>query len=238
MTVYWTVNTAFDPLGRVTLVTRPYKAGLDSTVASFYQGLTTSVTEHVVRAGGSTQDQTTTSVRNARGLVVAVTDARGKTSSYTYDSEDDVLTVSDSGGKPDEQFVRPSGQQIRVARSGHGGLELCDGRVRPICTGRWTRRPRRYTLSYDGVGRAVQRGEADTTSYWTFGSTAANHDVGKLVRSCSGTCAGNDYVRVQAYDGAGRPQTVTLTIGGTPQTLHPGLRCRHRRVATLQYRRG
>ncbi len=43
-TVYWTKNTSFDALGRVTLVTRPDT----STTSTLFNGLTSAVTVHIV----------------------------------------------------------------------------------------------------------------------------------------------------------------------------------------------
>jgi YD repeat-containing protein len=62
--------------------------------------------------------------------------------------------------------------------------------------------------------------------------------VGKLVQSCSDPCAVGDYVRIQSYDGAGRPHTATLTIGGGAETFTQEYEADTGRVATLEYPSG
>jgi YD repeat-containing protein len=66
------------------------------------------------------------------------------------------------------------------------------------------------SLAYDLLGRVTQRTETALTSNWTYGTSAAAKNVGKLTQAT--TNAG--YARNLTYDSLGRPASTQLTIGG------------------------
>jgi RHS repeat-associated protein len=57
-------------------------------------------------------------------------------------------------------------------------------------------------FEYDALGRLTKRSNADGDSTWTWGRTAANHDIGRLT-----AIAGPGYSEQFTYDGIGRPAT-------------------------------
>src|SRR5262249_60681727 len=73
------------------------------------------------------------------------------------------------------------------------------------------------TLSYDLLGRTVQRVEPDMTSAWLYDT--ALHGIGKL--TSASITAGPDagYQRSYAYDALGRPVQAATTISGTTYTF-------------------
>ncbi len=74
-----------DPLGRAWSVTAP-----DGSVTSFaYDALVTSVT--------NARGATTTTTKNAQGLIALVTDANGQGTSYSYDAFGDMTTANPPG---------------------------------------------------------------------------------------------------------------------------------------------
>jgi uncharacterized protein RhaS with RHS repeats len=69
------------------------------------------------------------------------------------------------------------------------------------------------TLSYDLLGRLIQRVEPGLTSTWTW--DAAIKGIGKLASASTGA----GYTRTHTYDALGRPDQVQIAINGTPYTI-------------------
>jgi RHS repeat-associated protein len=224
----WTVNSYAvpgqsydDPSGRVMLVTRPD----GGSTAYSYQGLTTVQTSTVVQPGGGTSTQNTTTVKNARGMNASVKDALNNTTSYTYDAEGNLIQISAPG---------TSGAVISTFNYDTTYASRKLSSVDPDM-GTWTyvydaygeltqqtdNKSQVAKLSYDPLGRVLQRKETGLNANWEY-DTAAN-GIGKLhlacVRSDNSTgCAGlasGDYLRTEAYDSLSRPQNTTLNIDAT-----------------------
>jgi RHS repeat-associated protein len=228
VTIYWTINAAFDPLGRVTALTHP-----DSSFDTFaFDGLTTSVTKHIL--GGSTSTETTTTLKNARGLTVSVTNAMSKSATYAYDATGNLTTVTDSAGN-----VSSYKYDLRGAK-----YDAVDPDM-----GHWTyqfdafgslyeqtdAKGQTATVSYDALARAVKRTDADLVSQWIYGNDPGLDNVGKLIEACTGSCSGNDYQRILSYDDTGRPKTVTLSINGVQGVYTVAYDASTGRVASLKY---
>ncbi|GAB3788066.1 RHS repeat-associated core domain-containing protein [Dyella agri] len=106
-----TSTTVTDPVGNATVTNFDPVSGYPASVA---------------RASGTPLAQTTTYTRESSGLVDSVTDALGRTNSYTYDSRGNVLTHNLTGlaGTPSsvtEQFTwTPDYNQIATYQDGLG----------------------------------------------------------------------------------------------------------------------
>ncbi|MEI9932627.1 MAG: hypothetical protein WDM89_19360 [Rhizomicrobium sp.] len=70
-------------------------------------------------------------------------------------------------------------------------------------------------LAYDALGRLVSRVEPDMSATWTYGASAANHNIDALVSTnCTGATCGPGYSRSYTFDSIGRPLQTTLSTGG------------------------
>jgi len=73
------------------------------------------------------------------------------------------------------------------------------------------------SLSYDLLGRDVQRVEPDMTSAWVYDSAA--NGIGKLASSGITAGAASGFARSFSYDTLGRPVQVGTVINGTTHTF-------------------
>jgi RHS repeat-associated protein len=227
-----TVTVKNDPLGRVQKVTPP---GSNGFVKTYYQGLTTQVT--------NPNNQVTTTTKNARGLVASVKDALNTVTYYTYDAEGNLCFISNSAGGLCSST--PTGNQIKHVYDLRGRkTDSYDPDM-----GHWTyaydafgelvqqtdAKGQVTALTYDILGRLKHREEPSSTgtlsSNWIYNDTvnytsSSDRDVGQLIQACfragTGTdCSGlvtSDYLRELTYDDKGRPKTVKLTIDATAYT--------------------
>jgi len=232
----YTTNISFDGLGRVTRQNRPDGGYTVST----YSGATTTETETVVRpdTAHSTVTEKRTTVKNARGLPVSMSyPIASYLTTYTYDALGNVLTVTDplSNVTTNQYDLRgrktsandPDLGSWTYSYDGYGNLyQQTDAKSQTT------------TLSYDALNRVVKRTEADLVSQWIYGTSSAQHNIDKLVTTCTASCAGSDYSRVQSYDGDGRPSQTTLNISGAAYNYVQTYDLSTGRPSTLTYPSG
>jgi len=74
-----------------------------------------------------------------------------------------------------------------------------------------------FSAIFDALSRMTSRTEPDLTTTWTWGTTAASHNIGKL-GGVSSTASGGTYSEAYTYDSIGRlsNETITLPTDGTP----------------------
>jgi RHS repeat-associated protein len=223
-----------DPLGRPQTVATP-DGGF--TVYT-YAGLTTTVAVHPRRRTDQTFEATesTITARNVQGLVHTVQDALTHTTTYDYDSEGDLIGVTDHSGNATVNSFDLRGRKLTALDPDMGkpgshawtyGYDAFGDLVSQTdAKGQTT------TLAYDVLGRVRHRVEPTSSgsfiSNWIYNDTTVNtnHDVGQLIQACTRTSAGTDctglvsadYLRSLTYDTTGRPLTVVLTVGGTAYT--------------------
>jgi RHS repeat-associated protein len=63
------------------------------------------------------------------------------------------------------------------------------------------------SATYDALSRPLTRIEADLSTTWTWGSTAAAHDIGRLASVSAGS-----YQEAYTFDSLGRPSSTSITI--------------------------
>lgn len=74
-----------------------------------------------------------------------------------------------------------------------------------------------FQEQYDALSRPVTRSEPDLYTQWTWGSSAASHNIGKLASVCTGTgsaCSSSYYSESEAYDSLGRMSQRAIAIPG------------------------
>jgi RHS repeat-associated protein len=72
-----------------------------------------------------------------------------------------------------------------------------------------------FSETYDVLSRPLTRVEPDLFTQWTWGASAANHNIGKLQSVCTGTggsCSSSDYSESETYDSLGRQSQRTIAI--------------------------
>ena len=147
----------------------------------------------------------TTGTRSAWGRLTDVVDALGGRTRYEYDAFGALLRVRDA-------------QNSSVAMIGYNprGMKLS---VDDVDRGAWTwtrnalgettalrdAKGQVVRFEYDPLGRVTKRIAPDGISSWTWGSSAAKHDIGRLA-----SLAGPGYAENFTYDGIGRPATHTI----------------------------
>ena len=197
-TKQWTTY-AYDALGRVTGVTLP-----DNSAATFtFNGLTTSTTND--------ENQTETTVKNARGEIVAVTDANGKTVTYTYGPFGVRTSITDMAGNVIAGTYDKAGRKIASSDPDLGNWTY-DYNVLGELVSQTDAKLQTATMTYDKLGRPLTQVDDDGTSTWNYDT--ATKGVGKLA-TASHT---NGYLRTQTYDSLGRPSSTATRIDGVTET--------------------
>lgn len=197
----WTINT-YDALGRVVATTNP-----DGSVATFgFNGLTTTVTNPL--------NQTTTTVSNAQGKVVSVTEPAG-TTSYTYDAFGNLKTVTDAEGNVTTYSYDTRGNKISMQDPDMGTWTYTYNVLgKPLTTVDAKNQTTSY--AYDLLDRPTQISEADRTTTYTYDTQPKG--VGALASTTVVESGVTTYRRVPSYDIRGRLSSVVLTIGGVQYT--------------------
>ena len=200
----WT-TFAYDDLGRAVQATMPDA----SKTTAAYHGLSVSVTND--------KSQTTTTARNAQNLVATVTDALSHATSYSYDAFGDAVSVTDPSGNAVTNTFDIRGNKIASSDPDMGSWSYVYD-VLDELIGQTDAKSQTATLAYDVMGRPTGRTEADLFSAWTYGNSAASHNVGKIVQAEACTASGCSTVvsnKTFAYDSLGRPASTTIATGGT-----------------------
>lgn len=194
----WTTNT-YDGLGRVVDVVQAN--GAHNTVT--FNGLTVSSTNGL--------NQTTTSVKNNRGLVQSVTDSGGFVTSYTYDQFDNTKTITDHSGNVTTFTYDTRGRQT-AANDPDTGLWQYSYNVLSELTSQTDAKNQTATLTYDKLGRMTQRVEVGVTSTWSYDTAVKG--IGKLASDSASNGASHTFT----YDSLSRPSTVATTVDGNTYT--------------------
>jgi RHS repeat-associated protein len=226
----WTVNNDIDPLGdpdpygRPATVTHP-----DSSVTQYaYTGLG--------NAGSQTTftdalGHTTTTAKNAQGLVASSTNALGKTTSYLYDAYGNLVSVTDPKSDVIAYTFDLRGNRLTAADPDMGLWHYSYDALGELLT-QTDAKSQAFAIGYDALGRMTSRTEPDQSNAWVYDTAA--HGVGELAQA-TGSNAG--YSRTYVYDSQERPSKVTLVANGTSYAYKPTYNG-DSRVDTLTYPSG
>ncbi|HEY2010592.1 MAG TPA: FG-GAP-like repeat-containing protein [Rhizomicrobium sp.] len=195
----WTQFT-YDDLGRVTEAVFP-----DTSQTTYsYNGLSTSVTNNL--------SQTTTTTKNAQGLNATVTDAANHNTSYVYDAFGDLLTVTDPAENTITNTFDIRGNKV-ASNDPDMGTWTYAYNVLSELVSQTDAKSQVTSLTYDVLGRPLTRSEPSLYSAWTYGTSASNHNIGRVVQAeacpisaCSTIVSNKTYL----FDSLGRESQYTL----------------------------
>jgi RHS repeat-associated protein len=204
-TAYWTTNS-YDALNRLSQQQRPISAANSTlqTTTFTYLGRTTTVTDP--------QGKQTTKITKVTGSLGRSQDHNGYYQTFNHDAFGNVLSVADSLSNTlftatydygigafqrdatdmDVDVSTASGQHRRYNYNALGEIvSYADAKGQ------------NFTFDpFDALGRPTKRTEPDLTTTWTWGATAASHNIGKLASVA--TTGGSVFSESFAFDSAGR----------------------------------
>ncbi len=206
------VTTSYDLVGRSTQISRP-RSQSDGTpqVASIgYAGRTQSTTDAL--------GQVSTRIANVDATIRQIKDANNYAINYAYDAAGSVISISDSAGLSKLSSVTTNYGvqpfQVAATDSALGLLTRSYNSLGELIA--WTdAKGQTFSATYDALSRPLTRLEPDasTSTTWTWGSSAAQFNVGQL-RHVESTANGETYAEDYSYDNRGRPQTKSIVVPG------------------------
>ena len=201
---YWITNT-FDVLNRLTLSERPISASnptLESTTYA-YQGRTTTVTDP--------QGKLTTTITKVTGRLGRTKDHNGYYVNFTDDAFGSLLSVTDSLSNTLRTMTYAYGTGAFLTSL--TDMDLGTRSYTPDALGEVTAysdgKGNNFSATYDALSRMTSRTEPDLATSWTWGTTAASYNIGKLASVASVATAGT-HSESFAYDNAGHTINHTL----------------------------
>ena len=208
----WTTYT-YDILNRVTEVQRPISQS-DSTLESTsyaYAGDVTTITDP--------NGHTRTLTKDATGWLSQTTDALGYSVNLGYDAAGSKTSVTDSLGH--NLWTGTYAYGIAPFLTGESDMDRGAWGYTVDALGErtaWTdAKSQHFSETYDALSRPLTRTEPDLFTQWTWGSSAASHNIGQLASLCSGTgstCSSSYYAESESYDSLGRPYQRAVAIPG------------------------
>jgi RHS repeat-associated protein len=200
-----------DVLNRVTQVQRPINQS-DSTLQTTsyaYAGDTVTITDP--------NENTRTLTKDVNGWLRQTEDAMGYTVILGYDAAGFRTSVKDANGNT--LWTGTPAYGISPFLVGEWDVDRGTWGYTVDALGErtaWTDpKGQQFYASYDALSRPLTRTEPDLFTQWTWGSSAASHNIGKLASVCSGTaspCSSTYYAESETYDSLGRPYQRTIAI--------------------------
>jgi RHS repeat-associated protein len=182
----------YDLVGRITRLRRPTSAtdATDHDTSFNYLGLSVIRTDALGRA--------TTQRFNAVSLITQAIDATGSDTDFEYDAFARPLKTKDVAGNEIVLTYNVRGMKMSSSDPDMGTLQydyFASGELKSQTDAK----SQTVSFTYDYLSRPVTRAELEGTTTWTWGSTAASHNVGKLAG-----VAAPGYSEAYTYDGSGR----------------------------------
>ena len=205
---YFTTAT-YDVLNRVTAVSRPIDAGtptLQSTGIS-HEGLRAISTDPEGKA--------TNKISDVLGRIVRSTDHAGYYQQFDYDAFGSLRRVRDSLSNNLQQLTYAYGvQPFRLTSNDMdmGAWSYSPNALGEIATHTDAKAPS-FSATFDKLSRPLTRTEPGNSTTWTWGSSAAAHNIGRLA-SVASTGHSESFI----YDSKGRISQRTTVADATYQT--------------------
>ncbi len=198
-------GTTYDALGRVTSTT----AADGQITTTTYNGLTNTVEV----SGPIIITRSRTSVKNAAGQLVSVTDSLypSQPTTYQYDAIGNLTKVIDPSSNQTTMVYDLRGNKTQMSDPDMGIWNYVYNSIGQL-TSQTNAKSQTQTVTYDLLGRLKTRVTTEGTSTWTYDT--ATKGIGKFA-SVSGP---SGYQASATYDSLGRPSTGTVTTGGQSYT--------------------
>jgi RHS repeat-associated protein len=196
-------SRTFDPLGRLVAERDQDAAGAVVATRTFsYAGRTTTAIDPLGRIR--------TAVHDVEGRLRRVTDpAPGGTTRYDYDSHGNLNRLQDALGAVSSGTFNVHGSRLQWSDAAAGPWSYSWNSLQELVG--WTdAKGQAFAVAYDVLGRRVSRTEPEGTSTWTWGSSPALRNVGRL-QSMTGLGYGEAY----EYDPVGRLSSRSITSDQT-----------------------
>ena len=214
----WTVVAyGYDANGRLTSETRPYSSVRTGQTTRSYDPLGRLTAQRLFDASGALVESRTiahagrtmsrvdalgrvrTSVTDVVGQTRLVMDpAPGGTTRFDYDALGNLVRIEDPIGAVSSGAYDLHGFRT-LWRDADAGTWSYSGNSLGELLGWNDANGRSFGASYDLLGRLVARSEPEGTSRWTWGNSAAAHNIGQLQSK-----SGLGYAESFEYDTAGR----------------------------------
>ncbi len=208
---FFYANATYDLLNRVTQTSRPV-SDADPTLqtsTNYYEGLTARSIDALGKQA--------TQVANAVGQVVRSTDHDGYYQGFDFDAFGNPVRVSDSAGATLQTGVynirglRTTSMNVDLGSWSYGFNALGELTSTTDANGKLS------SASYDALGRPLTRvmpeGAGSITSTFTWGTSAAAHEVGQLKQQQIAGTGITTYTEIYSFDAIGRPSQTQYTEG-------------------------
>jgi RHS repeat-associated protein len=194
----------YDLRNRATQISRPTSDSNPTLVTTnnYYEGLTTRVVDPLSKQ--------TTKVANVVGSMARSIDHDGYYQIFDYDAFGNNVRVTDSL----TNTLQSNTFNIRGMRTAQADLQAGSWSFIPNPLGETTSqtdaKSQTATFGYDLLGRMTSRVEPEGASTFTFGTSAAAKNIGKLAGM-----SGPGYSEGYTYDSIGRLQQLSITADAT-----------------------
>ena len=189
----------FDPLGRLTSDRDSDANGANvRSVTLGYSGRTTSIIDSLGR--------THSRITDVGGRLRRTVDpAPGGSTRYDYDSFGNLSRIQDAGGAVSTGTYNVRGFRIQWSDADAGSWTYSHNSLGEL--GGWTDgKGQAHFATFDALGRLITRTDPEGASTWTWGTSAAARDIGRLQAK-----SGFGYAESRSYDNAGRISSRTIT---------------------------
>jgi len=210
---YWTTNS-YDVLNRLKQSQRPISSTNSNlqTTTYAYAGRTTIVTDP--------QSNAKTTITDVNGWLRQTKDAYGYNVIMAYDAAGSRTGVTDS-----------LGNTLLTGATYNYGIAAFPATATDMDLGAWSftydalgeltgwkdAKNQSFSATLDALSRPLTRTEPDLFTQWTWGSSASNHNIGKLQSACTGSgssCSSSAFSESETYDTLGRRSQRTITLSG------------------------
>ena len=245
------VETLYDAFGRASQATQPYFSGGIVYSTSYTRDLVGRVTQiNAPISESSTSGRitgysyegrdlkitdprsfTTTRRSNAIGQLRAVIDPNpGGTTNYAYQPFGEIASITDAANN-----VTSWAYNVRGFVTGTSDPDAGSWIYAPNAFGELTSqtdaKSQNVTFTYDKLSRPLTRAEAEGTTYFTYGTSAAAKNIGKLASISSP----GSYSEAFSFDSLGRLSQQSVTADGTAYPINLTYHAQTGLLDTLQY---
>ena len=227
------MQRTYDSLGRVVSTCAPFPVGSTSPGCTTYSYDALNRVVEKQRPISASDSSLATWSYQYNGLAEVITDPNGHTRTLAWDptgwlgsSTDDLGYAVDFGydaAGDEDQVTDNQGNTLWTGTYAYGIRPLLIGET-SMDSGAWgftvdalgdriawtDAKGQHFSETYDALSRPLTRSEPDLFTQWTWGSSATDHDIGKLASVCTGTgsdpvgCSTSGESESWAYDGYGR----------------------------------